>query len=301
MRQIRAVEPRRLRSRVDPKRPVLAIHGGAGVIRGAVTARHRAGLRRALQAGWKILDAGGASLDAVTAAVVVLEDDPLFNAGRGAVYNAEAKHELDAAIMDGATLRAGAVAAVSRIRNPVLAARAVMERSPHGGPREGAEQFASRQKIRLVRPGYFHTAARRAALRKGLEHHHGTVGAVALDREGNLAAATSTGGFTGKLPGRVGDRPSSARHLGGQRDVRRSAPATVSSSCAAFLLTTLLRMLRRRVLRRARSPPSPHRAPGRRAGSSRSTAAATSRRPSTVRECFAPARRDGTPRIEVYR
>jgi len=185
-------------------RPVLAIHGGAGVICGAVTPRHRAGLRRALRAGWKVLDAGGASLDAVTAAVVALEDDPLFNAGRGAAYNAEAKHELDAAIMDGATLRAGAVAAVSRIRNPVLAARAVMEHSPHvmlAG--KGAERFASRQKIRLVDPGYFRTAARG----KDLEPRHGTVGAVALDRDGNLAAATSTGGVPGKLPGRVGDSP----------------------------------------------------------------------------------------------
>lgn len=200
--------PRRLRSQA-PKRPVIAIHGGAGVLRGEGTARHRAGLGRALQAGWKILDAGGASLDAVTAAVVALEDDPLFNAGRGAAYNAEAEHELDAAIMDGATLRAGAVAAVSRIRNPVLAARAVMERSPHvmlmG---KGAEQFALRQKIQLVRPGYFHTAAaRRASVRKDLNPRHGTVGAVALDREGNLAAATSTGGVTGKLRGRVGDSP----------------------------------------------------------------------------------------------
>jgi beta-aspartyl-peptidase (threonine type) len=189
-------------------RPVLAIHGGAGVIRGAVTPRHRAGLRRALQAGWKILAAGGASLDAVTAAVVALEDDPLFNAGRGAAYNAEAKHELDAAIMDGATLRAGAVAAVTRIRNPVLAARAVMERSPHvmlAG--KGAERFASRQKLQLVDPGYFRSAARRASRRQDPEHRHGTVGAVALDREGNLAAATSTGGSPGKLPGRVGDSP----------------------------------------------------------------------------------------------
>lgn len=189
-------------------RPVIAIHGGAGVMRGAATARHRTGLKRALQAGWEILAGGGTSLDAVTAAAVALEDDPLFNAGRGAVYNADAKHELDASIMDGASLRAGAVAAVSRIRNPVLAARAVMERSPHvllAG--RGAEEFAFRQKIPLVGPRYFHTAARLAALRKGLRQHHGTVGAVALDVNGNLAAATSTGGFTGKPPGRVGDSP----------------------------------------------------------------------------------------------
>jgi isoaspartyl peptidase/L-asparaginase-like protein (Ntn-hydrolase superfamily) len=204
----RFVTPRPVGFEAHAWRPALAIHGGAGVIRGSVTARHRAGLRRALHAGWTILEAGGTSLDAVTAAVVALEDDALFNAGRGAVRNAEAKHELDAAIMDGATLRAGAVAAVSRIRNPVLAARAVLERSPHvmlAG--RGAEQFAARQKIPLVRPGYFRTAARRASRRKDREHRHGTVGAVALDREGNLAAATSTGGFPGKLPGRVGDSP----------------------------------------------------------------------------------------------
>ena len=155
-----------------------------------------------------MLAAGGASLDAVTAAVVGLEDDPLFNAGRGAVYNAEGRHELDASIMEGATLRAGAVAAVSRIRNPILAARAVMERSPHvllAGA--SAERFARRYGLKLASASYFHTAARLEALRKNLKHHHGTVGAVALDRGGTLAAATSTGGFTGKLPGRVGDSP----------------------------------------------------------------------------------------------
>jgi isoaspartyl peptidase/L-asparaginase-like protein (Ntn-hydrolase superfamily) len=144
----------------------------------------------------------------VAAAVVVLEDDPLFNAGRGAVYNAAGRHELDASIMEGATLRAGAVAAVSRIRNPILAARAVMECSPHvllAGA--SAERFARQHGIKLERASYFHTAARLEALRSNLKHHHGTVGAVALDRGGNLAAATSTGGFTGKLPGRVGDSP----------------------------------------------------------------------------------------------
>jgi isoaspartyl peptidase/L-asparaginase-like protein (Ntn-hydrolase superfamily) len=189
-------------------KPVLAIHGGAGFPGKGDRQPYRAGLERALAAGWEVLAKGGAALDAVTAAVVALEDDPLFNAGRGAVYNAAAKHELDASIMDGATLRAGAVAAVSRIRNPILAARAVMEQSPHvllvG---RGAERFARKMNLRFEKPSYFGTAARLAALRKNLKHHHGTVGAAALDRDGNLAAATSTGGFTGKLPGRVGDSP----------------------------------------------------------------------------------------------
>ena len=189
----------------------IAVHGGAGVMRGMTLARqemYRKALESALDAGHQILAGGGASLDAVTAAVVALEDDPLFNAGRGAVYNAAGKHELDASIMEGATLRAGAVAAVSRIRNPVLAARAVMEKSPHvllvG---RGAEQFARQHGLPLARNAYFNTQERRAALRKGLRRHHGTVGAVALDRRGDLAAATSTGGYTGKLPGRVGDTP----------------------------------------------------------------------------------------------
>ena len=193
------------------KRIAIAIHGGAGVTRRLTPAQQSMycqGLARALDAGHEVLARGGSSLDAVTAAVVALEDDPLFNAGRGAVYNAAGKHELDASIMDGATLRAGAVAAVSRIRNPVLAARAVMENSPHvllvG---KGAEGFAKQHGLASVSAKYFHTDARLAALKKGLKRHHGTVGAVALDRHGNLAAATSTGGYTGKLPGRVGDSP----------------------------------------------------------------------------------------------
>jgi beta-aspartyl-peptidase (threonine type) len=193
------------------KRIAIAIHGGAGVVRRLTHAQQSMycqGLERALDTGYEVLARGGSSLDAVTAAVVALEDDPLFNAGRGAVYNAAGKHELDASIMDGATLRAGAVAAVSRIRNPVLAARAVMENSPHvllvG---KGAEHFAQQHGLQFSSGKYFHTQPRLEALRKGLKRHHGTVGAVALDRHGNLAAATSTGGYTGKLPGRVGDSP----------------------------------------------------------------------------------------------
>jgi beta-aspartyl-peptidase (threonine type) len=170
-------------------------------------ARIRADLAEALDAGYQAL-LRGTSLDAVCAAVVALEDSPLFNAGRGSVYNAEGRHELDAAVMDGATLRAGAVAAVSRVRNPVLAARAVMEKSRHvllAG--RGAEAFARRVGLRMAPPAYFHTAWRLAALKAGLKGHHGTVGAVALDADGDLAAATSTGGYTGKLAGRVGDSP----------------------------------------------------------------------------------------------
>jgi L-asparaginase / beta-aspartyl-peptidase len=191
----------------------IAIHGGAGTIRRAEMSPARAGayrsaLEEALGVGHETLERGGTALDACISAVVAMEDSPLFNAGCGAVYNAEGGHELDAAVMDGATLRAGAVACVSRIRNPVLAARAVMEHSRHvllAG--KGAEQFARQKRIALVSPKYFHTPERLAALKRNLRDHHGTVGAVALDHDGNLAAATSTGGYTGKLPGRIGDSP----------------------------------------------------------------------------------------------
>jgi len=190
-------------------KPVIAIHGGAGVRRSdKLSGRHRAALERALEAGHEILKRGGTSLDAVIAAVVVLEDAPLFNAGRGSSFNSDGEIEMDASIMEGATLRAGAVAAVRLIRNPILAARAVMESSPHvllAG--SGAERFAHEHGLTLESPAYFHTAKRRTALRKKLKNYHGTVGAVALDEAGNLAAATSTGGYTGKLPGRVGDSP----------------------------------------------------------------------------------------------
>jgi L-asparaginase / beta-aspartyl-peptidase len=199
---------------------VLAIHGGAGTIRKSdipakAEARYRAALARALHAGFGILEDGGTSLDAVVAAVKVMEDSPLFNAGRGAVYDARGRHELDASIMDGATLRAGGVTCVRRIRNPISAARAVMEKSAHvllAGP--GAERFARRSGIEIVAPAWFDTRRRLAALQRerrgrarGEDDVHGTVGAVALDRAGNLAAGTSTGGVTGKLPGRVGDSP----------------------------------------------------------------------------------------------
>ena len=190
----------------------LAIHGGAGtlsreVISAARERPYRAALARALDAAFDILR-NGSALDAVCAAVAEMEDSPLFNAGRGACYNTDERHELDAAVMDGATLRAGAVAAVSRIRNPVLGARAVMEKSAHvllvG---RGAERFAAAHGVRMAPASYFATRSRLFALRRKVKGHHGTVGAVALDAQGRLAAATSTGGYTGKLPGRVGDSP----------------------------------------------------------------------------------------------
>ena len=179
--------------------PVIALHGGAGTIRRARSRPERAVFERALQAGYGILQDGGSSLEAVAAVVVMLEDSGVFNAGRGAAPNADGEIELDAGIMDGATLRAGGVAAVRRIRNPIVAAREVMEHGRHvllAGA--GAERFARRQRLAMVPPAYF---------RKISRPHPGTVGAVALDRAGNLAAATSTGGIAGKLPGRVGDSP----------------------------------------------------------------------------------------------
>jgi len=184
---------------------VIAIHGGAGVMRRDQPGpQHTAVLKQALEAAYRQKTA----LDAVTAAVRVLEDSPLFNAGRGSCFNAEGEIEMDASVMDGRELRAGAVAAVRTIRNPVLAARLVMEKTRHvllAG--DGAEKFAREQGLPVEDPSYFATETRRAALKRNLKSHHGTVGAVALDGDGNLAAATSTGGYTGKLPGRIGDSP----------------------------------------------------------------------------------------------
>jgi beta-aspartyl-peptidase (threonine type) len=181
-------------------RCAIAIHGGAGTIRRTRSrAEERAALERALQAGYRILKDGGPGLEAVAAAVAMLEDSGAFNAGRGAAPNADGEIELDAGIMDGATLRAGGVAAVRRIKNPIVAAREVMEHGRHvllAGA--GAERFARQQRLSMVSSTYF---------RRNSRPDHGTVGAVALDRAGNLAAATSTGGIAGKLPGRVGDSP----------------------------------------------------------------------------------------------
>jgi L-asparaginase / beta-aspartyl-peptidase len=200
----------------------IAVHGGAGAVpRAALTAEreahYRAGLERALDAGYALLEGGGSSLDAVTTAVRILEDDPLFNAGHGAALTRDGAAELDAAIMDGRQLRAGAVASVRHVKNPVELARRVMEKSRHvllvGA---GAEEFALEEKFQLVPNLYFRTAERVEQLeaeQRGarvsdlVPSTRGTVGAVARDAAGNLAAATSTGGMTNKRPGRVGDSP----------------------------------------------------------------------------------------------
>ncbi len=209
---------------VEPRPLAIAIHGGAGVIDPAKmtpqrAASYRAGLAAALDAGYAILERGGSSLDAVTAAVRTMEDDPQFNAGRGAVLNHEGDAELDAAIMDGHGPRAGAVAGVRHVRNPVELARLVMEKSPHVLlVAEGAEEFALEQGVVLVPRDYFRTEARARELDEARQTQAGqlkaaspgatgTVGAVALDRAGHLAAATSTGGLTNKHRGRVGDSP----------------------------------------------------------------------------------------------
>jgi beta-aspartyl-peptidase (threonine type) len=204
------------------KKNALVIHGGAGTMsRGLMTPEVerdlRDGLQRSLDAGHAILRSGGSSFDAVAAAVRVLEDDPLFNAGRGAVFTSAETHEMDAAIMDGRTLKAGAVGSVSRIRNPIDLARAVMEKSPHvmlAG--QGAQDFARELGLEIMADEYFSTEQRWQALERvraskaeplSDADRHGTVGAVALDQAGNLAAATSTGGNTNKRPGRIGDSP----------------------------------------------------------------------------------------------
>ncbi|MCC3159124.1 isoaspartyl peptidase/L-asparaginase [Hymenobacter sp. 15J16-1T3B] len=243
----------------DPSRITLVIHGGAGTItrQNMTPEKEKAyteALNQALQTGYAVLKRGGTSLDAVEATVRFMEDSPLFNAGKGAVFTHDGRNELDAAIMDGQTLKAGAVAGITVVRNPITAARTVMEKSEHVmlmGP--GAEQFAREKGLDLVDPSYFRTEARYQQLQKALAaekgavpdqlntptqkpaapapakskvklkagkpgsyaeppiftegRKYGTVGAVALDQYGNLAAATSTGGMTNKRYGRVGDAP----------------------------------------------------------------------------------------------
>jgi len=220
--------------------PVIAIHGGAGtILRQAMNAetegRYHTALTVILSAGQRVLADGGSALDAVTEAVRLLEDCPLFNAGHGAVFTAAGTHELDASVMDGATLEAGAISCVTRVKNPVLAARRVLDVSDHVMfTAAGAEAFAAAQGLEFVDPSYFYTEARYQQWQKArgtsgtmLDHDattkfafsndagdpidpdkkFGTVGAVALDASGHLAAATSTGGITNKQAGRVGDAP----------------------------------------------------------------------------------------------
>lgn len=212
----------------------IVIHGGAGtILRKNMTpereAAYREVLEKAIRTGYDILKSGGSGLDAVQKTVNVMEDSPLFNAGKGAVFTHEGKNELDASIMDGKTRNAGAVAGVTTIKNPVDLARAVMEKSEHVMlAREGAAAFAETQGIETVDPSYFYTEPRMKALERikdqektALDHDQktaffdpyiqdakfGTVGCVALDKNGNLAAATSTGGMTNKRWGRIGDSP----------------------------------------------------------------------------------------------
>ncbi|MBR9826134.1 MAG: isoaspartyl peptidase/L-asparaginase [Alphaproteobacteria bacterium] len=221
----------------------IVIHGGAGVIeRGAMTpqreAEYRAAMLAATERGAQVLEAGGSALDAIEASIRGLEDDPLFNAGRGAVFTAAGTNELDASIMDGSNLNAGAIAGVTEIRHPITLARSVMEESRHVMLQgEGAETFAREQGLETVDPAFFFTERRWASLERQLgalgldmparpdgapepegvdhgeldrdarEHRFGTVGVVALDRDGNIAAGTSTGGTTAKRWGRVGDSP----------------------------------------------------------------------------------------------
>ncbi len=222
----------------------IVVHGGAGDIERAKLGpdgdkAYRASLAKVVQAGAQVLDRGGSPLDAVEASIRVLEDDPLFNASRGAVFTAGGKTELDAAIMDGATMRAGAVASVTHTRYPITLARAVMEKTPYVflvGP--GADAFSIQSGMEQADPAYFFTESRWQSLVKQLQkegkpipprpagapppgqtvpvaqwqesvdtHSYGTIGVVALDRQGNIAAGTSTGGLQGKMPGRVGDSP----------------------------------------------------------------------------------------------
>ncbi|KEO86401.1 asparaginase [Erythrobacter sp. JL475] len=200
----------------------IAIHGGAGTLSPdnmtpERRAEYEAALQQALDAGAKVLADGGTAMDAVKAAIIPMEDSPLFNAGRGAVFTWEGRNELDASIMDGRDRSAGAVTGVTTVRNPILLADMVRTDSPHvflmG---EGAEQFATERGFEVTPPEWFATEARRQALERmkarelsalDVDHKFGTVGAVALDQHGNLAAGTSTGGMTGKRWGRIGDAP----------------------------------------------------------------------------------------------
>jgi beta-aspartyl-peptidase (threonine type) len=260
---------------VDTSPIRLVIHGGAGTITRARLKKEREQaytqvLEQSLTAGYSVLAAGGSSIDAVIAAIVVMEDSPLFNAGKGAVLSNAGRIELDASIMDGSTLMAGSVAAVTTIRNPIRAAHAVMTQSEHVmlmGP--GAEAFAAEKDLEIVDPSYFHTQFRWDQLQKAIsqerllrdhdalpgkpdtdekmDEKHGTVGAVALDRHRNLAAGTSTGGLTNKRFGRVGDSPIiGAGTYADNRSVAVSATGSGEMfirTCAAFNTAARVRLL----------------------------------------------------------
>jgi len=201
----------------------IVVHGGAGFIKtddftDEKEAAYHQKLEEALLEGGKILESGGSALEAVEAAIIILEDSPLFNAAKGAVFNADGKNELDASVMDGQTLNAGAVVNVKRIKNPISAAIKVMESSPHVMLiSDGAEEFAALNGLQMVDPSYFFTDERWQSLQNAKEREQqkqadetsksGTVGCVALDKSGNIAAGTSTGGMTNKKYGRVGDSP----------------------------------------------------------------------------------------------
>jgi len=221
-----------------PTNPILVVHGGAWAIPDGMVEAHLNGVRNAMAAGWRALERGGTALDAVEEAVVIMEDDDTFDAGRGSFLNREGKVQLDALIMDGATLRAGGVGCVERIANPVRAARKILSESPHVYfVAEGAERFAAEHGIPLCTNGELIIPREVERLREyqaHLEEHradlfaptisHDTVGAVALDRDGNIAAATSTGGTLNKAPGRLGD--SSLIGCGCYADNRTAAAST---------------------------------------------------------------------------
>jgi beta-aspartyl-peptidase (threonine type) len=229
----------------------IAIHGGAGTMpRAEITpeleAQYRADLAQALDTGYGVLEKGGTSQEAAIAAVRILEDSPLFNAGKGAVFNRDGEVELDAAVMDGASRRAGSVAGLKHIKNPIELARLVMEKSPHVmliGP--GAEEFALDQGMSLVPNSYFHTEKRREQLERALKgdrmaaiklNYFGTVGAVTRDQQGNLFAATSTGGMTGKIPGRVGDSP----HIGAGTYANNETCAVSATGHGEFFIRSVV-------------------------------------------------------------
>ena len=191
--------------------PVIVVHGGAGWSHGTSDEKQHAiksGLKKALDTGFSILQSGGSSLDAVEAAIVILEDNPVFNAGRGSVYTAEEKQEMDASIMSGNDQDAGAVASVSRVKNPIKLARYIMEHTEHvmmAG--SGAEKVAEQGGLELVDPSYFYSEDQLKSVKKQKVKKNSTVGALAMDKLGNIAAGTSTGGRSNKLPGRIGDSP----------------------------------------------------------------------------------------------